>query len=100
MTRACKIANEETAWRSIFQMHKKEYRKEHIFFKSPNEPIREAWHAAVHGGHKESDITGQLTTSKEVSHFLLHMFSLRLLDSQNHKDIRNRMALLGLIIAF
>ena len=65
MTRACKIANEETAWCSIFQMHKKEYRKEHIFFKSPNEPIREAWHAAVHGGHKESDITGRLTTKEQ-----------------------------------
>ena len=38
--------------------------------------------------------------TEEVSHFLLHMFSLRLLDSQNHKDIRNLMGLLGLIIAF
>ena len=59
-----KIENEETTWCFIFQVHKKEFRKEHIFFKSPNEPIREAWHAAVHGGHKESDITGRLNNNK------------------------------------
>lgn len=27
MIRACKIENEETAWCSIFQIHKKEFRK-------------------------------------------------------------------------
>ena len=64
MTRAYKIENEETTWCFIFQVHKKEFRKEHIFLKSPNEPIREAWHAAVHGGHKESDITGRLNNNK------------------------------------
>ena len=26
---------------------------------------REAWHAAVHGGHKESDITGRLDNSND-----------------------------------
>ena len=28
---------------------------------------REAWHVVVHGGHKESDITGQLNNSNNNS---------------------------------
>ena len=26
---------------------------------------REAWHAAIHGGHKESDMTEQLNTNNK-----------------------------------
>ena len=52
------------------------------------------------GVTKSQTLLGDWTITNEPSHFLLHTFSLRLMESQNHKDIRNLMALLGLILTF
>ena len=45
------------------------------------------------GVTKGQTLLGDWTITNEPSRFLLHTFSLRLMESQNHKDIRNLMAL-------